>query len=66
MDNDGFFFARYVDGQRMAEDIRINVASTLDEAIAKAVRICPRTSRITVLVHVPRESALSKRKKEEE
>ena len=47
-----FRFDRYVNGELMAEEIIIERETTLDAAIKKAVRICPKRSG-TVLVHLP-------------
>ena len=48
----GFFFKRYVNGVRMAEDVRIERADTLDEAIPKAASLCQESAN-TVLVYSP-------------
>jgi hypothetical protein len=47
-----FRFVRYVDGQEMAEGIVIELAPTLEMAIKKALRLCPKRAN-TVLVYVP-------------
>ncbi len=44
-----YSFQRYVNGRRMAEGVAIENAKSLQEAIEKAVRICPRRL-LTVLV----------------
>jgi hypothetical protein len=47
-----FRFVRYVDGKEMAEGVTIMHASTLEEAIQRAVEICPKRPN-TVLVYAP-------------
>ncbi|MCL4631575.1 hypothetical protein [Burkholderia sp.] len=47
-----FHFHRFVDGQKMAEDVLIERERTLDAAIWAAVRSCPKRP-LTVLVHAP-------------
>lgn len=47
-----FHFHRFVDGQKMAEDVLIERERTLDAAIRAAVRSCPKRL-LTVLVHAP-------------
>ncbi|WP_232341632.1 hypothetical protein [Burkholderia pseudomallei] len=47
-----FHFHRFVDGQKMAEDVLIERERTLDAAIRAAVRSCPKRP-LTVLVHAP-------------
>ena len=47
-----FHFHRFVDGQKMAEDVLIERERTLDAAIQAAVRACPKRP-VTVLVHAP-------------
>lgn len=47
-----FHFHRFVDGQKMAEDVLIERERTLDAAIRAAVRSCPKRPP-TVLVHAP-------------
>lgn len=52
-----FFFQRYVDGRRMADDVLITKQQTLEAAIPEALRLC-RNSPKSVLVYVPEDSAL--------
>ncbi|KGW43966.1 hypothetical protein [Burkholderia pseudomallei] len=47
-----FHFHRFVDGQKMAEDILIERERTLDAAIQAVARSCPKRP-LTVLVHAP-------------
>jgi hypothetical protein len=54
-----FFFQRYVDGRRMADDVLITKQQTLEAAIPEALRLC-RNSPKSVLVYVPEDSALHK------
>lgn len=46
----GWGFDRYVDGVLMAEGVHITQAGSLEEAMRKAVRLCPKRPG-TVLVH---------------
>jgi|GEM_PF-2579247 len=47
-----FFFQRYVNGERMADDVLITKQATLEDAIPAALRLC-RNSPKSVLVHIP-------------
>ena len=47
-----FFFQRYVNGERMADDVLIKKQATLEDAIPAALRLC-RNSPKSVLVHIP-------------
>lgn len=46
-------FERWKDGQLMAEGIVIEQAGSLEQAIQKALRLCPEPKARTVLVHQP-------------
>lgn len=52
----GWHFHRYVAGQERAEDVLVERATSLTEAIKTAARICP-PSPLTVLVHAPQPAA---------
>ena len=47
-----FFFQRYVNGQRMADDVLITKQATLEDAIPAALRLCWNSPK-SVLVHIP-------------
>lgn len=47
-----YYFRRFVRGQERAEDVLVEKAATLDEAIKTAARICP-SEAMTVLVLAP-------------
>jgi len=50
-----FHFDRWIDGERMAEDVEITLAPTLAMAMGAAVRLCPRRAgQVAVLVYRPR------------
>jgi len=55
-----FFFQRYVDGIRMADDVLITKQPTLEDAIPAALRLC-RNSPRSVLVHLPQGNWLDVR-----
>lgn len=52
-----FFFQRYVNGERMADDVLITKQPTLEAAIPEALRLC-RNSPRSVLVHITDDSSL--------
>lgn len=52
-----FFFQRYVNGERMADDVLITKQQTLEAAIPEALRLC-RNSPRSVLVHIVEDSLL--------
>jgi len=47
-----FFFQRYVNGERMADDVLITKQATLEDAIPAALRLCWNSPK-SVLVHIP-------------
>jgi hypothetical protein len=53
-----FLFHSFVDGEKMAEDVQVERANTLSEAVQIAARICPKKQG-TVLVYAdPREGEI--------
>ena len=48
-----YFFRRYRNGERMAEDVRISQAATLEEACLSASRIAAQYKDGTALVYEP-------------
>ena len=48
-----FFFQRYVNGERMADDVLVTKQATLEDAIPAALRLC-RNSPKSVLVYIPK------------
>ena len=50
---DEYFFRRYRNGKRMAEDVRITKATTLEEACLSASRIAAQYNDGTTLVYEP-------------
>jgi len=47
-----YYFHRYVDGVKMAEDVEVTRATSIDEAMQTAARLCPKRP-LTVLIATP-------------